>query len=146
VYYARLDTRHDAVVLEKFNYLDEFNNRRRKIATEYTSRLKDVQGLAVPAINTGAHHVFHQYTVRVLNGRRDSLQKFLKGKGVDSMVYYPVPLHHMKVFEARHKTASRLEESERAVGEVLSLPIEPLQTEETTAYVTETVKAYFKET
>lgn len=123
-YNARLDTLQAAVILAKLKYLDEFNFKRRQIAKTYSQELKNLTGLIIPQDEPG--HVYHQYTVRVLNGKRDALQKQLKDNGVDSMVYYPIPLHLMKVFAGRCEIAESLKESETAAKEVLSLPIEPL--------------------
>jgi len=90
-------------------------------------------------------HVYHQYTIRVLNGKRDELQKHLKEKGVSTMVYYPYPLHKMKVFgDGRSKSFGILKNAETATESVLSLPIEPLQSKEDTLYVIDCVKGYFK--
>lgn len=66
----------------------------------------------------------------VLAGRRDALQQQLKQANIDSMVYYPVPLHRMGVFQGRIEKHGQLEGAEAASKEVLSLPIEPMMTEE----------------
>lgn len=141
-YNARLDTLQAAIVLAKFGFIDEFNANRKKVANFYNERLKDVKNTRIPAVTSHADHVFHQYTLRVLNGERDGLQKSLKDKGIDSMVYYPVPLHKMKVFDGRFKTGAELRESEQAVMEVLSLPIEPLQKDEVSFSIVDSIKEY----
>ena len=138
-YNARLDTLQAAVLLAKFKYIDEFNERRRQIAEIYTRELLGIDGLSLPL--TDSYHVFHQYTVRT--SRRDELQAYLKGKGISTMVYYPFPLHKMKVFEDRMKTFGDLLNAERATQEVLSLPIEPLQKNDDTTYVVKSVKQFF---
>jgi dTDP-4-amino-4,6-dideoxygalactose transaminase len=148
-YNARLDTLQAAVLLAKLGYIDEFNEKRRSIADRYNEGLKDVDGLVVPSISglpsSGKfHHVYHQYTLRVLNGKRDELQRHLKENGIATMVYYPVPLHKMKVFHGRCKVVNELPHSERAPGEVLSLPTEPLMGEEDVAAVIHTIRAFFK--
>ena len=139
-YNARLDTMQAAVLLAKLKYIDEFNARRGKIAGLYDQGLAGVKGISTPQNISEAHHVYHQYTLRVPDGKRDELQGYLKEKGVSTMVYYPVPLHRMKVFDGRCKMLGGLDEAERATGEVLSLPMEPLQEEETTAYVIDSIK------
>lgn len=155
-YNARLDTLQAAILLAKFKYIDEFNERRRKIAEIYHNGLSGVNGLILPTNNSSTTklsrtstscmndgHVFHQYTIRVNNGKRDALQKYLKGKGVDTMIYYPVPLHKMKVFDGRGKVVSGLKQSEQAVKDVLSLPIEPLSNEKDANYVVDCIRNYF---
>lgn len=151
-YNARLDTLQAAILLAKFKYIDEFNERRRKIAEIYNHELSSVHGVVIPMNHSTIQpcnkatsqnhdgHVYHQYTLRVNNGKRDALQTHLKEKGISTMVYYPVPLHKMKVFEGRCKLSGSLKDSENAVTEVLSLPVEPLQTEDITHEVIKSIR------
>ena len=148
-YNARLDTLQAAVLLAKLAYIDEFNEKRRRIADHYNEGLKGVDGLVLPGISEGSsgahpHHVYHQYTVRVVNGGRDELQRYLKENGVASMLYYPIPLNNMKVFKGRCKMVGELGQSEQAAREVLSLPIEPLMEEEEIVSVIRTVGGFFE--
>jgi dTDP-4-amino-4,6-dideoxygalactose transaminase len=151
-YNARLDTLHAAVLLAKFKYIDEFNDRRRRIAEIYSRELSGVEGLILPCTTQRSDgstfhvpdgHVFHQYTVRVPDGRRDELQSYLKERGVSTMVYYPVPLQKMKVFDGRSEHSGELPGSEKAVNEVLSLPMEPLMSEEEVRTAAETLRKFF---
>lgn len=128
-YNARLDTIQAAVLLAKMKFIDEFTEKRRAIARKYDIGLKDAKGVKTPFVVSSAHHCYHQYTIRVADGRRDEMQKALKTVGIDSMVYYPIPLHKMKVFDGRMKIYGSLENAERASLEVLSLPVEPLMSE-----------------
>ena len=115
----------------------------------YNKELSGINGVVLPmsheltAKSNELHHVFHQYTIRVNNGKRDLLQKHLKEKGIDTMVYYPVPLHKMKVFEGRCKIVGSLKGSENAVKDVLSLPMEPLSNEKDANYVVDCIRNYF---
>ncbi|UCH80901.1 MAG: DegT/DnrJ/EryC1/StrS family aminotransferase [Nitrospiraceae bacterium] len=142
-YNARLDTLQAAIVLAKFKYIDEFNVGRRKIAETYNEGLKGTEGIVLPASLPDAFHVSHQYTIRVLHGKRDDMQSSLKDKGISTMIYYPYPLHKMKVFgNGRSKSFGSLEQSETATESVLSLPIEPLQQQDATLYVIDCIKEY----
>ena len=129
-YNARLDTLQAAILLAKFKYVDEFNERRQKIAQFYNEELKNAGDIILPKSLGKVSHVYHQYTIRVLNGKRDYIQKSLKDKGISTMLYYPLPLHKMKVFENRMKISANLNEAEKAATEVLSLPVEPLLKDE----------------
>lgn len=141
-YNARLDTIQAAVLLAKFGYIDEFNDRRRRVASRYDEGLKGIGDLVLPRSLPAAHHVYHQYTI--YTSKRDELQAYLKDHGVNTMIYYPLPLHKMKVFgEGRSRLAGSLVNAERTPGNILSLPIEPLQTEEETSYVLERTRRYF---
>jgi perosamine synthetase len=104
---------------EELRRLPEHTARRRANAQLLDRRLK---GVAVPAVAAGAHHVYHQYTVRVPgNGRpdRDAFAKALAARGVTGTVHYPTPVHRLRDY----RVAADLPETERAAGEVLSLPV-----------------------
>ena len=81
--------------------------------------------VVVPTVSDGCHHVWNQYTVRVKNGRRDALQKYLADRKIGSAIYYPVPLHLQKCFAGLGYEAGSLPVTEQACHEVLSLPIYP---------------------
>lgn len=143
-YNARLDTLHAAILLAKLKYIDEFNERRRQIAEQYNKGLQGIKGLRLPFPQPvpNVHHVYHQYTIATT--KRDELQNHLKEKGVSTMIYYPFPLHKMKVFgEGRSKIAGNPGDAEGVSGSVVSLPVEPLQTEEETKYVVSSIKGFF---
>lgn len=142
-YNARLDTLQAAVLLAKLNFLHEFNTKRRNIAAFYTRALEGIADLACPA-HLSPGHIFHQYTVRVKNGHRDKLKEHLQNAGIFSMVYYPVPLDHMLVFKGKAIVPWECEEAKKASEEVLSLPIEPLLTEEELELVVRSVRQYFE--
>ena len=142
-YNARLDTFQAAILIAKYKYLDEFNNKRREIAQIYSKGFKNISEITPPLQVDYAHHVYHQYTIRVRGGKRDDLQKYLKEKGIQSMVYYPVLLHKMKVFKGRSANFSSLRNSEETTLEVLSLPIEPLMGKEEILSVIKMIEDFF---
>lgn len=142
-YNARLDTLQAAIIAAKLKYVDEFNERRSKIAGFYDNALRNLNDISPPMSLPAAHHVYHQYTIRLKNGKRDDLQRFLNDQNIGSMVYYPVPLHKMRVFDERHKSFLPLNESEKAVTEVLSLPIEPLMKDREVMRVAKAIKSFF---
>lgn len=143
-YNARLDTLQSAILLAKLKYVDEFNEKRRRIAEIYNNEFKDIKMIKTPSVYPDAHHVYHQYTIRVKDGKRDKLMQFLKEKGISTMVYYPSPLHKMKVFDGRCVAFGELKETEKACAEVLSLPIEPLMKEVEIFTVTSAVNEFFR--
>lgn len=139
-YNSRLDTIQAAILLAKFKYIDEFNNNRRKIAQVYTARLSDISGLFRPVALSDAYHVYHQYTIRIADNKRDGVVESLGRKGIVAAVYYPSPLHKMKVFDGRAITADELEQAEEVSRQVLSLPIEPLLAEREQLLVCENLR------
>lgn len=147
-YNFRLDTLQASTLLVKLPYLDEYNARRRTLSSHYDRVLADIEGLEVPlpldCDQSDFYHVFHQYTVRIANSKRDDLRKHLEDKGVQAKVYYPKALHQMKIFQDRGKTSGALAEAEKATQEVLSLPIEPLYGRREAQLVSEAIKSFFE--
>lgn len=128
-YNARLDTIQAAIILAKMDYIDEFTEKRRKIAKFYDENLKDMDWVQTPKVLEKAYHVYHQYTIRAKN--RNELQQKLKERGIQTMVYYPLPLHKMEIFKNnRMEIFENLKKSELASENVLSLPIDPLYGDE----------------
>lgn len=126
-YKARLDAIQAAILLAKLPHIDEFNTRRREIAKTYMEELKDISGIRLPFIpSADYYHTFHQFTILLENGQRNAIQEYLKGEGVQTMVYYPVPLHKMRIFDGRCEIFGSLENSEKASENVLSLPMGPV--------------------
>ncbi|BCJ42950.1 aminotransferase DegT [Actinoplanes ianthinogenes] len=101
--------------------LAEWTRRRRANAAFLDERLS---GVVTPPVAAGAHHVYHQYTVRV-PGSRDAFQAALAERGVGSAVYYPTPIHRLRAYE---KGRTHLPETDRAAAEVVSLPVFPTLT------------------
>jgi UDP-2-acetamido-2-deoxy-ribo-hexuluronate aminotransferase len=144
-YNARLDTIQAAILLAKYPHVDEMNSRRRDVANNYYRLLDGIEGISLPKILPDSLHVFHQFTLSVAEGRRDTLRDYLKNRGVETAVYYPVPLHQMALFkEQKALLGTALTEAERASRSVLSLPIGPFQSDAETLFVAGQVRAFFK--
>jgi dTDP-4-amino-4,6-dideoxygalactose transaminase len=130
---CRMDTLQAAVLLVKLGFIDGWNAERRVLAENYRvlfgrAGLVDPgpypqKGVVLPKTRSKAVHVFHQYVIRVR--RRDELKAFLRGRGVESEVYYPLPLHQQPALRSLGYPAGSFPESERAAAEVLALPIFP---------------------
>jgi dTDP-4-amino-4,6-dideoxygalactose transaminase len=119
---SRLDEVQAAILRVKLPHLERWNELRRAHASAYREALAETM-LVLPTEPQGMRHVFHQYTVRVND--RDAVQSQLSAYGVQTMVYYPVPLHLQKVHAAMGLQPGAYPESERASREVLSLPMYP---------------------
>lgn len=116
----RMTDVHAAIGLAQLKKLDKFNATRQANAKFLSENLK---GVAVPYIPEGQTHVFHQYTVRVSDGKRDALRTYLQEHGVGSEVYYPVPIHQQSFYVSDLGYKDSLPETESATLEVLSLPV-----------------------
>jgi dTDP-4-amino-4,6-dideoxygalactose transaminase len=119
---SRLDELQAAILRVKLKHLDEWTLARRNVAKRYNEAFAGDSGVAIPSEPKGCSHVYHQYTIRVQ--QRDQVREKLGAAGVQTMVYYPVPLH----LQAVHKelcAGQRFPHSEAAAEEVLSIPMYP---------------------
>lgn len=140
---SRLDTIQAAILNIKLRHLNEYAEARRSVADYYDNALKNVSELMTPNRIDSGTHVFHQYTLRVLNGRRDALRSHLEERGVPSMVYYPLPLHFQKAFENERYPKGSMPISELLSSEVLSLPIHTEMRPDELETVIENVLSFF---
>lgn len=127
---SRLDALQAAILRVKLGYLDTYTEARRLAADRYDTLLRGIDGLVVPFRAPGRTHVFHQYTIRILGGRRDAVGAFLRTRGIPNAVYYPECLHRLPVMRELAPTKRSLAHSEAASREVLSLPMHSELTEE----------------
>lgn len=119
-YNSRLDTLQAAILRVKLPYLEQWNEGRRKAAKTYNELLVDVEEIITPELTDG--HVFHQYTIRVLDGKRDKVKQYLGEQGIGSMVYYPIAQDQLPVYQGQYP---KMPVSDLLGTEVLSLPIWP---------------------
>jgi len=140
-YNSRLDTIQAAILGVKLRYLPEWSKSRAEHAKIYDDAFADVEPVVTPYVHPDNYHIYHQYTIAV--PKRDELRDHLKEKGIGCETYYPVPLHAQKCYEHLGYKEGDLPISEKAAGEVISLPIFPELTEDEQSYVIETVKAFY---
>jgi dTDP-4-amino-4,6-dideoxygalactose transaminase len=136
---SRLDAVQAVILQVKLRYLDEWNQQRRRVADRYHQLLSSIPGIILPQAPTGGKGVWNQYTIRVSDcepgktsqhdplqvTRRDRVRTQLQSKGVNSMIYYPLPLHLQPIYQSLGYQVGQLPESDRAAREVLSLPMFP---------------------
>lgn len=119
---SRLDPLQAAILRVKLEHLDSWNDRRKKIAAQYTQTLS-VTGLALPHPPPWAEPVWHLYVVR--STARDHLQSALIREGVATLIHYPIPPHRQDAYQDLAAELPPAPLAERLAGEVLSLPIGP---------------------
>ncbi len=119
---GRLDAIQAAILSVKLKYLEGWSEKRRSVALYYNEHLEGLP-IRLPKIGSYTTHIFHQYVIAT--PRRDALMKYLEGQGIETAIYYPVPLHLQKCFEYLGYKEGALPESERAANETLALPIFP---------------------
>lgn len=136
---SRIDALQAAILLVKMPFLQEWNEARRANAARYNELLEGTAAVT-PVEAEGCSHIYNQYTIRVAG--RDGLIEFLKGKGVGTEIYYPVPLHLQECYSELGYEEGSLPESEKAAREVVSLPIFPELSSDELEYVAACVREY----
>ena len=141
---SRLDEVQAAVLQAKLPHLDSWNRRRQEIAGRYCAEIRNPQVRVTPVPANPKSHVWHVFPV--FCETRDDLQKFLKERGVETLIHYPIPPHKQEAFagalsrgELRHGNLPIAEELARTE---LSIPMGPSMTEEQVSYVIEVINSY----
>ena len=135
---SRLDSIQAAVLRKKLPNLDAYNEARRKAADFYDEAFANHPEIETPARAPYSTHVFHQYTLKIKNGKRDDLQKFLTEKEIPAMIYYPVALRKQKAYFQESNDADFVN-TDTLLKEVISLPMHTELDEEQLSYITESV-------
>jgi UDP-2-acetamido-2-deoxy-ribo-hexuluronate aminotransferase len=141
---SRLDSIQAAILDIKLSRLDAYNARRGQAAAYYDKALASIEGLRTPARQPNSTHVFHQYTLRVSDNRRDELQAHLQAAGVPSMIYYPVPLYAQEAFRGTAANAiDSLPVTDQLCREVISLPMHSELDDNRLDYICTQVRNFF---
>lgn len=147
---SRLDSLQAVVLRAKLPLLDEYNRKRRTAAMKYNEALKDNPALEIPKMANGCTsicehcdcHVFHQYTLRITNGKRDALAQHLSEKNIPFGIYYPIPLHKQKAYADTRYREEDFGVTNRLVEEVISLPMHTELDDEQIHFITETINNF----
>ncbi|MBP5708693.1 MAG: DegT/DnrJ/EryC1/StrS family aminotransferase, partial [Bacteroidales bacterium] len=140
---SRLNTIQASILSVKLKYLDDNNAARQRAAAKYDTALGEMKEISIPAKASFTTHIYHQYTIRVKDGKRDDLQKFLKSKEIPTMIYYPFPMHAQKAYSHLGYTDSDMPISTQLCAEVLALPIHPWIEEEQQNLIINSIKDFF---
>lgn len=124
---SRLDTIQAAVLRVKLRHLDQWNQRRRELATVYRQHLAGVD-VILPETRAGGDHVFHLFVIRC--PQRDGVLQFLQERGIGAGIHYPIPVHRQVAFGRVCRESEPLKHAEQFADELLSLPICPFITED----------------
>ncbi len=142
---SRLDSIQAAVLSAKLPRLDEYCEQRRTAAKKYTKAFEGQQHIVVPeTVNDKGeeaykNHVFHQYTLKITNCKRDALVKHLNENGIPCGVYYPIPLHNQKAYVDSRYNEADFAVTNQLVKEVISLPMHTELDDEQIDYITNTI-------
>ncbi|ROI08629.1 DegT/DnrJ/EryC1/StrS family aminotransferase [Kaistella haifensis] len=140
---SRLDSVQATVLRKKLPLLDNYNEARRKAADYYDEAFAGNPNILTPKRAENSTHVFHQYTLRILNGKRNELQQFLAEKEIPAMIYYPVALRKQKAY-FQDSDDKDFVNTDKLLGEVISLPMHTELDDEQLKYITDAVLEFFK--
>jgi len=138
----RMDTIQAAVLKVKLKYLEGWNKKRQENAAFYKELFSDM-AVCVPYVAPYSTHTYHQYVLRLAKGSKE-LMLHLKNKGIDSRVYYPLPLHLQKCFRYLGYRLGDFPESEKAAQQTLAIPVYPDLSKEEMDYIAKSVKEFLR--
>ncbi len=140
---SRLDSLQAAVLNAKLPRLDQYNKARREAANQYSAALANHPNVITPIVEGDVDsHVFHQYTLRIVNADRNGLMAHLQLKGIPCAIYYPIPLHNQKAYlDPRYKEED-FPVTNQLVKEVLSLPMHSELEADQIKFITDEIKAF----
>ncbi len=142
---SRLDSIQAAVLNAKLPLLDTYNQSRQNAARKYTAAFEGHKNIIAPSICEICDcHVFHQYTLRIIDANRDGLMQHLLDKGIPCAIYYPIPLHAQKAYlDIRYKE-DHFPVTNQLVKEVISLPMHTELDDEQIEFITNSVLEFLK--
>jgi UDP-2-acetamido-2-deoxy-ribo-hexuluronate aminotransferase len=141
---SRLDTLQATILRIKLRHLDSYSAARNAAAEKYDSLLNGIEGLLLPKRQVNSTHVFHQYTLKITEGRRDALKKHLEQAGIPAMIYYPIPLNEQEAYQAIGRVEGNLSITKDLCACVLSIPMHTELADDQIKFITDTILAFFK--
>jgi dTDP-4-amino-4,6-dideoxygalactose transaminase len=140
---SRLDALQAAILRVKLRYLDGWSEGRDRNAARYRAELAQRNVPVVPLTPAPyqTRHIYNQFVIRTQ--RRDELQSYLKGQGIGTEVYYPIPLHLQPCYAFLGHKEGDFPVSERLAKESLALPVQSEIGAEEIEYVSETIRAFY---
>ncbi len=142
---SRLDSIQAAVLNAKLPNLDSYNEARQAAAAKYSAALANHKNIVTPVVKGEKDsHVFHQYTLRIVDGDRDGLMQHLLDKGIPCAIYYPIPLHAQKAYSDPRYKEEDFPVTNRLVKEVISLPMHTELDDEQIKFITDSILEFLK--
>ena len=141
---SRLDSVQAAVLNVKLPLLDSYCEARQKAAAYYSNAFAGNENIITPEISDFTTHVFHQYTLQILNGKRNELHQHLLDNGIPNAIYYPVPLHNQKAYSDERYNEADFKVTNELINTVISLPMHTELDEEQLSFITTTILNYIK--
>lgn len=140
---SRLDTLQAAILALKLKHLKSYIQKRQEAASFYDKAFRNLKGIVIPVRDKRSTHVFHQYTIQVMNNKRDKLKLYLSEKGIPTMIYYPIPVHLQKALGYLGHKQGDFPVAEHLCESALSLPMHTELDNEQMNYIVETILKFF---
>lgn len=138
---SRLDTLQAVILSVKLKHLDSFNKERQTVANAYNTAFDNHPNLKPPVTASNCTHIYHQYTLKTCNMDIEAFRKAMQEKGIPTMIYYPLPIHHQNAYQQEVS----LPIAETLTKTVVSLPVGTDMDEVQVNYIIENVLNYFKQ-
>jgi dTDP-4-amino-4,6-dideoxygalactose transaminase len=137
----RLDECQAAFLSVKLKYLNEWTRQRQQIAAWYNESLASINQIVLPVVHPGSTHVYHLYIIR--SKERDTLQNHLSGKGIGTLIHYPIPPHLQQAYAHLNLKKGDLPIAEEIASTCLSLPVWPGMSREQVTSVAESIQSFY---
>lgn len=140
---SRLDPIQACALKLKLKYIEEWTRHRVQVAEWYEHYLKGIEAITTPALVVDRSHAYHLYVIRVDNGQREALKKYLQKKGILTAIHYPAPVHLTPAYAHLNYKQGAFLHAERFADEILSLPMHIAMTESSVAKVSEEIRNFY---
>lgn len=136
---SRLDSIQAAILDAKLPHLDAYIANRQRAAAYYDKAFAHNAHILTPGREKSSTHVYHQYTLRLIDVDRDAVREELAARGIPAMIYYPIPLHLQKAYQDPRYLPGDFPVAEKLAACVLSLPMHTELDDEQLEYITRNV-------
>ena len=142
---SRLDSIQAAILNVKLKYLDKYNKRRQEAASLYNASFDRIDEIEVPFVESDIDsHVYHQYTLKINNGKRDELANHLQKNKIPFGIYYPLGFHEQKAYKQEFISDNDFPETNKVKDQVISLPMHTELTKKQIKFISNTIISFFE--
>lgn len=142
---SRLDSIQAAILNVKLKYLDKYNKRRQEAANHYNAAFENINQIEVPFIESDIDsHVYHQYTLKIMNGKRDELADHLLKNNIPFGIYYPLGFHEQKAYKQEFVSDNDFPVTNKVKNQVISLPMHTELSKKQIKFISNTIISFFE--
>ena len=140
---SRLDSIQAAILNVKLKYLDKYNKRRQEAANHYNAAFENIDQIEVPFIESDIDsHVYHQYTLKIMNGKRDELADHLLKNNIPFGIYYPLGFHEQKAYKQEFVSDNDFPVTNKVKNQVISLPMHTELSKKQIKFISNTIISF----